>query len=123
MFIITKTESTLPAIKAREEASKAFRLTLEAKNEPFLKTSDRGEGEETKTRFRSNKISRIKVYFRPSWLFPTNGKFQSITKVKEDVDETKIQNINLSEEKERQRLMKLRHIQFRDIGGIDFVYR
>ena len=75
MFIITKTESTLPAIKAREEASKAFRLTLEAKSEPFLKTSDRGEGEETKTRFRSNKISRIKVYFRPSWLFPTNGKF------------------------------------------------
>ena len=64
MFIITKTESTLPAIKAREEASKAFRLNLEAKNEPFLKTSDRGEGEETKQRSKSNKISRIKVYFR-----------------------------------------------------------
>ena len=73
MFIITKTESSLlPAIKAREEASKAFRLTLEAKNEPFLKTSDRGEGEETKQRLKSNKVSRIKVHFRfTSGLLPT----------------------------------------------------
>lgn len=98
---------TTASAKAREEASKAFRLNLEAKNEAFVKTSDRGEGEETKQRSKSNKITRIK----------------SITKVKEDVDESKIQNINLAEEKERQRLMKLRHIQFRDLGGIDFVYR
>ena len=35
----------------------------------------------------------------------------------------KIVKQNLAEEKERQRLMKLRHIQFRDLGGIDFVYR
>jgi len=98
---------TTASAKAREEASKAFRLNLEAKNERFLKTNDRGECDESKEKSKSSKITRIK----------------SITKVKEVLDETKIQNINIAEEKERQRLMKLRHIQFRDIGGIDFVYR
>lgn len=98
---------TTVSAKAREEASKAFRLNLETKNEPFSKLNDRGESDGLKHKTKLNKISRIK----------------SVTKFVDEVDETKQQTISLSDEKERQRLMKQRHIIFRDIGGIDFVYR
>jgi len=102
---------TTASQKAREEAAKAFRLNLEAKNDRFKK-NDRGEaggggGAASKANDKmKNKTTRNKLDTKP-----------------EDVDQRKPLRIAPSEEMERQRLLKQRHNLFRDIGGVDFVYR
>lgn len=100
---------TTASQKAREEAAKAFRLNLEAKNDRFKK-NDRGEaggGSSSKTNDKmKNKTARNKID----------------TKV-EEIDQMKPARIAASEEMERQRLLKQRYNLFRDIGGVDFVYR
>jgi tubulin polyglutamylase TTLL6/13 len=95
---------TTASAKAREEASKVLRLNLEARNERFKKKSDRGESGTLKPVI--NKAIR--------------NKSASDIDISEDM---KPQRIMASEEMERQRLMKQRHNLFRDLGGIDFVYR
>ena len=68
-----------------------------------------------------SKTARNKVR-KFSFDFWELNELQIDTKV-EEIDQTKPAKIAASEEMERQRLLKQRHNLFRDIGGVDFVYR
>ena len=67
-----------------------------------------------------NKTVRNKVKFR---FFKFSESDIQINMKTEEIDQTKPMRITASEEMERQRLLKQRHNLFRDIGGVDFVYR
>ena len=92
-------------------------------NDQFKK-NDRGEAgggfranDKMKNKTTRNKVSLLIINHSKMQL-----NFQLDTKA-EEVDQRKPLRIAPSEEMERQRLLKQRHNLFRDIGGVEFVYR